>query len=156
MSDTEHEATWVLGKLEVFDPDTDTVASYVDQAELFFAVNGIKTEKQMPVFLNAVGKAHYQLLSNLFSPTPPVRKSLEEIVRALKEHYEPKRLVIAERFNFHRRQQGKTETVAQFVAELRRLAVHCEFGHYLEEALRDRVVCGFRHEAVQKKLLTKH
>lgn len=109
----------------------------------------------MAVFLNAVGKEHYQLLANLFSPTPPAQKSFEQIVDALKGHYDPKRLVIAERFNFHRRQQGKTETVAQFIAELRKLAVHCAFGNYLEEALRDRLVCGLREEAVQKKLLTK-
>ena len=119
MSDTEGKAaTRVLGKLEPFDPSTDTVTAYVDRAELFFTVNSIGADMQAPVFLNAVGKEHYQLLSNLFAPTPPVRKSLEQIVEALKGHYDPKRLVIAERFNFHRRQQGKSETVTQFLAEL--------------------------------------
>ena len=58
----------ILGQLEAFDPTTDTVSSYVERAELFFAVNGIATTKKLPVFLNAVGKQHYQLLSNLFAP----------------------------------------------------------------------------------------
>ena len=82
-------------------------------------------------------------------------KTVAEIVGALKGHYEHKPIIISERFNFHRRQQGRTETVAQYVAELRKLSVHCQFGPYLEEVLRDRFVCGLRSEAVQKKLLAK-
>ena len=45
--------------------------------------------------------------------------------------------------------------MAQYVVELRRLAVHCKFGSYLEEALCDCFVCGLCSEAVQKKLLMK-
>ena len=45
------------------------------------------------------------------------------------------------------------ESVAQFVAELRRTASHYEFGEYLTEALRDRLVCGLRSEPAQRKLL---
>ena len=147
--------TQILGSLETFDPTTDTVAAYVERAELFFAVNNIPAEKKVPVFLNAVGKQHYQLLANLFSPDRPASKPLAEIVATLKGHYEPKPIVIAERFNFHRRQQSGSETVAQYVAELRKLSVHCQFDAYLEEALRDRFVCGLRSETVQKKLLVK-
>ena len=53
------------------------------------------------------------------------------------------------------RQQETEEGVAKFVSELRRLARHCEFGAYLDEALRDRFVCGLRSEAMQKRLLTE-
>lgn len=41
-----------------------------------------------------------------------------------------------------------------FVAALRKLAEHCEFGTVLNDALRDRLVCGLKDEAAQKKLLT--
>ena len=73
----------------------------------------------------------------------------------LKRDFEPKPLVIAERFRFHRRGQSPGESVANFVAELRRLATNCEFGTHLDEALRDRFVCGLSSEASQKRLLTK-
>ncbi len=105
----------------------------------------------MAVILNVLGKSQYQLLKNLFAPTPPARKTLEEIVSTLRGHYKPNPPVIAERFNFHRRQQEKDETVAQYVAELRKLTL---FGSYLGEAPRDCFVCGLRSETVQKKLLT--
>ena len=39
------------------------------------------------------------------------------------------------------------------MAELRRLAVHCDFENYLDQALRDRLVCGLRSENTQKCLL---
>ena len=62
--------------------------------------------------------------------------------------------MIAERFKFHRRNQGEGEGIAKYMAELRKLADRCQFGGYLEEALRDRLVCGLRDEAIQRKLLT--
>ena len=41
------------------------------------------------------------------------------------------------------------------MAELRRLAEHCEFGAGLLDALRDRLVCGLDNESTQKRQLTK-
>ena len=43
----------------------------------------------------------YNLLRNLLAPVAPMNKSLDEAVSTLKAHYEPKPLVIAERFHFH-------------------------------------------------------
>ena len=45
--------------------------------------------------------------------------------------------------------------MAEYIAGLRRLTRHCEFGAYLDDALRDRFVCGLRSEMIQKKLLTE-
>ena len=67
----------------------------------------------------------------------------------LKSHYDPKPLVIAERFHFHKREQG---SIAEYEAGLRKL---CKFGQYLDDALRDRFVCGLRHEGTQKRLLAE-
>ena len=63
--------------------------------------------------------------------------------------------MIAERHRFYTRSQGANETVQDFVADLRRLAITCEFGDFLDQALRDRFVCGLRVEAVQRVLLTE-
>ena len=63
--------------------------------------------------------------------------------------------MIAERFHFHRRNQAPEESVADFLAQLRRLATFCEFGDHLNEALRDRFVCGLKSEVMQKRLLSE-
>ena len=61
--------------------------------------------------------------------------------------------MIAERFYFHSRSQKAGESIAEFVAELHRLAAHCEFRDYLNEALRDRFVCRLLHGGIQRRLL---
>ena len=73
----------------------------------------------------------------------------------LTEHYDPKPLIIVERFHFHKRDQAPGETIAEYVAELRRLAAKCAFGAYLDEALRDRLVCGLQNEQIQRGLLSE-
>ncbi len=76
-------------------------------------------------------------------------------MNVLKDHFSPKPIVIAERFRFHNRCQHETETVAQYVAILKRLSEYCEFGTHLQDALRDRFVCGLKTESIQKRLLTE-
>ena len=71
----------------------------------------------------------------------------------LKRHYEPKPVVIAEKFSFYRRMQAPDESFATYIAELKSLARNCLFGDHLEEALRDQLVCGMRSISVQKILL---
>ena len=45
--------------------------------------------------------------------------------------------------------------MAEYVAALCKQAEHCNFGHTLDEMLRDRLVCGIASAAVQKRLLTE-
>ena len=70
----------------------------------------------------------------------PADKDFAEIVQVMQDHLSPKPLTIAERFKFHQRNQGENESVFKYLAELRKLSKKCEFGNYLEEALRDRLV----------------
>ena len=64
-------------------------------------------------------------------------------------------LNLAERFRFYQRNQAAGESVHDFLADLRRLAITCEFENFLDQALRDRFVCGLRAEGMQKRLLTE-
>lgn len=89
----------------------------------------------------------------MIAPEKAGAESYSDIVTVLKEHSSPKPIVIAERFRFHNRSQHETETAAQFAAVLKKLNEHCEFGTHLQDALRDRSVCGLRTESLQKRLL---
>ena len=70
-------------------------------------------------------------------------------------HFRPKSLLIAERFRFYQRNQAACESVHDFLADLRRLAITCEFEDFLDQALRNCFVCGLRAEGMQKRLLTE-
>ena len=82
--------------------------------------------------------------------TPVTRR---EFLIWQRKSYTPKKLVIAERYRFHNCVQKEGESVSEFVANLKRLASTCNFGAYLNEALRDRFVCGLRSANIKKKLL---
>ena len=83
-----------------------------------------------------VGGDTYTLLHNLFTPENPKDQTYTEIVEKLKSHYEPKPLSIAQQFHFHKRNQGLSESIAQYMTDLRHLAGSCEFEN-LDQALRD-------------------
>ena len=121
----------------------------------FFEVNNIADEKKVSWLLNVMEAKTYSLLRTLVALLQPKEKTMEELVPVLKLHYEPKRLIITRWFYFHRRDQAAQETIAEHIAELCKLATPCEFGQYLDQALRDRLVCGLRSETTQKQLLSE-
>ena len=91
-----------LGQLSAFHQESDTISAYLERVQIFFNANGIEEDKQkVPIFLNAVGARTYALLRDLLSPEKPAAKNFAELQKALTDHFEPKPLVIAERFYFH-------------------------------------------------------
>ena len=116
-----------FGKLEEFSPQKETITNYLERVEIFFLANAVADEKKVPVFLSVVGGNIYAPLRSLLAPAKPQEKSFDALVAELKKQFEPRKVVIAERFNFHRRNQYSGETIAEFVAELRRLSSNCDF-----------------------------
>ena len=111
--------------------------------------------KQRAILLSVCGADTYKLISSLVSPDKPGDKTFDELISLTKNHFNPKPSVIVERykFNSHVRQQG--QSVAVFIAELRRLAQHCDYGETLNDMLRDRLVCGINDDRIQRRLLSE-
>ena len=84
-----------------------------------------------------MGSKAYGLLRSLLAPTKPTEKKFEDLVKVMKDHLNPKPLVTAERFKFHKINQKEGETIAEYLAALRKLADACNFQDFLGEALRD-------------------
>ncbi len=109
----------------------------------------------MSVLLSAIGGKAYALLRSLTAPTKPADLSFDNIVKVMQEHLAPKTLLIAERFRFHKWNQNDGESIAVYVAELKKLSEHCQFGDGLNDVLRDRLVCGIAQGSIQKRLLSE-
>nr|XP_055071051.1 uncharacterized protein K02A2.6-like [Misgurnus anguillicaudatus] len=144
-----------IGHMEAFDESVEPWTTYIERFEHFIEANSIDVDKKVPVLLSVVGGKTYGLLRSLIAPEKLREKSFKHITDTLQQHFSPKPLIIAERFRFHRRNQEEGESVTQYVAVLRGLSEHCEFGGHLDDALRDRFVCGLKSEATQKRLLTE-
>ena len=142
-----------IGRIQEFDAETESITAYLERVQLFAMANAVDDDKKVAVLLSVIGSKTYSLLRNLLEPEKPSSKTYDELVGTLKRHYEPKPVVIAERFSFYRRMQALDESFATYIAELKSLTRNCSFGDHLEEALQDQLVCGMRSISVQKILL---
>ncbi|KRZ77842.1 Transposon Tf2-6 polyprotein [Trichinella papuae] len=129
--------------------------SYASRLMFYLEANKVSADAdKRAVLLSSCGSALFKLVESLLSPAKPVERSFDEIISDLNDHFAPQPSEIVNRHIFYQRKQQPGETVAEFIADLRRLAQGCNFVD-LETMLRDRLVCGLRDEAVQLRLFAK-
>ena len=142
-----------IGNIQPFDPNTCDFKLYIERVNLYFEANEIDATKRVSVLLTLIGDRTYSVLKDLLDPDAPSTKTLKQIVDVLTEHYSPKKSVIAERFTFSRRRQGSNESMAEYIAAIKKLSVHCNFGTFLNDALRDKLIEGVSEVPLQRELL---
>ena len=143
-----------IGRIGEFLEGKEDIECYLERMSLFFTANNVSDIRAVSVFLTVVGPAAYALLKSLCSPQKPSDKTIEQLTVLLQNHYSPKPLTIAERYKFHKRDQREGESTPTYLVEVKKLASTCEFGTFLEEAIRDRIVCGLRDQQTIRRLLT--
>ncbi|VDI07889.1 Hypothetical predicted protein [Mytilus galloprovincialis] len=143
------------GRIEEFKFENN-FEEYTERLEEYFLANEIDDDdKKKSIFLTVCGEKTYSLLRNLCAPEKPNTKTFDKLKEVLTDHLRPKPLIIAERYKFHQRKQESHEKVRDYLANLRKLADTCQFNAFLEEALRDRLVCGLYSKTIQRKLLSE-
>ena len=110
--------TITIGRLMEFDPKMDTITAYVERVTLYFQVEDVAEENKSPCFKCLIGPKTYALLRSLVTPAIPKEEMFAQLVEVLKKHFEPRPLVIAKCFNFHRQSQRTGESAKDFTAEL--------------------------------------
>ena len=131
--------------------------SWLEQLEEGFILEDLgvdKDRKRVASLLTYIGRYGYEILKNLCAPDKPNTFKYDDLTRALKEHVNPKPVVMVERHRFAQQTQGN-KTVTVFLADLRAAAEHCEFGSFYEDALRDRFICGLSDASIRKALLSE-
>jgi len=111
--------------------------------------------KKRAVLLSECGVATYRLIRSLVVPQNPSEVEYKALLDKTKEHFAPTPSCIVERYEFNSRVQEPSESVASFVAQLRSLSTHCEFGNMLENMLRDRIVYMILDIRIQRRLLAE-
>ena len=91
---------------------------------------------QMTCLLALMGPSLYGVIQNLFYLEKPKDKCLDEISTVLEECSLEQKVEIAERFRFYTAVQ-ESQTIAQFVSRLKKLARYCNFGDKLNDMIRD-------------------
>ncbi len=143
-----------FGSIREFGFETEDITEWLERLDQWFIANGLEEDnaKRRAILLSNIGARGYKLLRCL-SQNKPQEKTYAQLKELLLEHINPPPNVISQRFLFHRRERRTGETVKTYVAELRKLSEHCNFGERLEEDLRDKFVSGLGDPVVQQKLL---
>nr|CAH7759719.1 unnamed protein product [Callosobruchus chinensis] len=144
----------IIGNIEQFDPKTGDITSYMERLEQLFICNTVEPRLRVSLLLTLIGGEAYTTLKDILTPDLPASKSYEELRARLVEHYSPKRLQIAERYKFWNAQQEVEEDIKSFIKRLKSLSLYCDFGPFLQEAWRDKFVCGITSQAIKRKLLS--
>ena len=103
------ELATYIGSIEPFGEGWEDWLAYSERLEQYFLVNDIAGERQVSAFLGVVGSKMYGLLRNLTVPDKPCTKPYGELVKILQDHLCPKPSIIAQRFQFHKRDQRDGE-----------------------------------------------
>ena len=144
------------GTLGEYNEDQEEWSVYAERLEHYFTANDIKdASKRRAILLSVCGARIYSLIRSLVAPNKVTDFNFEQLVEKVKAHQSPCPSVIAQRFKFNPRAQQGGESIASFVAELRKLAEYCEFGNMLEDMLQDRLVSGIQDTQIQHRLLSE-
>ena len=153
--DFSSEVTMSEKCISQFNSDEESWESYIERLEQYVVLQGTANDKKVSALLTFMGPKTYQRLKDLLSPQKPSEKNYQQIVKVLSKHLTPKRITIAERFKFSKRDQLDGESINNYVAALRKLSATCNYGEFSDDALTERFVCGLRSRVIQNRLLTE-
>ena len=141
---------------DAFQPGVDNWTEWKERLDFYLEAEGITdNDKKRSVLLTVCGKETYSLVKSLVAPNNVKDKSFEQIVSLLDRHFKPKPSVTVARFKFNMCLKKGHQSVSEYIAELRRLTEHCEYGLFLNGMLKDRLVCGVGDKQMQKRLLSE-
>ena len=111
--------------------------------------------KKRAAFCTYIGSETFTLLCSLCAPGKPEESTYEALKEKLDRQFGVKKLVLAERFHFYSYKQAKTQSLTDYVAELHKLALTCDWNEaQLADNLRDKFVMGLYNERLLQQLLT--
>ncbi|KAK6043945.1 hypothetical protein COOONC_18550 [Cooperia oncophora] len=125
----------------------------------FLVLRKVTEEReQRLIFLQEVGNSNYELLESLLQGRELEDVELKDLRQAMERHYQPKKLVLAERFGLMSKVQKPGQALHEYYAELQKAANTCSFEEIKNH--RDAVVTmvfigGLLSVDTRKRLLEK-
>nr|XP_029723943.1 uncharacterized protein K02A2.6-like [Aedes albopictus] len=149
--------------IDAFDRKKIRWARWVERLETAFVIYGIGAEelRRRNLLLHLMGPDTYDIACDKVAPRNLRNMTYQQIVDVLEGHFNPQPLEISENFRFKCRRQGDKnasspdETIDEYLVALRRIAVTCNFGNYLETALRNQLVFGMKRNDIRSRLLER-
>lgn len=145
----------VAFNFDAFDKTKTTWARWVQRFELALEIFNCDTGKKKKYLLHFMGAETYDLLCDRIYPKTVAELIYNEISSVLATYFDPEPNEILENYRFHLYKQKEEQSCDEFLKELRRLSAHCNFGNYLNTAIRNQFVFGLKTQALRSRLLEK-
>ncbi|GFU07178.1 transposon Tf2-9 polyprotein [Trichonephila clavipes] len=143
----------VTVQFDKFDEENENFDSFIERFETYLDIQNVPIANRAKVFVSSLSAKLYQLLKNLLAPDIPSDQTLDKLKDALKKHLTPKPLIIPSRHKFLNRKQTEGEGISTYIAELRALAMNCDYDKdMLNIMLRDVFVSGLRDKMILDRL----
>ncbi|XP_054732479.1 uncharacterized protein LOC129240599 [Anastrepha obliqua] len=126
-----------------FNPNVESWNVWKERLEIHFCeVNCTDDNVRKSILLKSIGAVPYKVLHSLCSPATPVSKSFKELCEILDTQYTPPTIVFSERKIFHISTKQESESVAEWYARVKMLALNCKFGVNLDAFVLNQFVMG--------------
>ncbi|CDW59346.1 zf-CCHC domain containing protein, partial [Trichuris trichiura] len=149
------------GSLEAFDltAGIDGWEDWIERLGFFPEANNLPVACLRSLLFTHCRPALYRLVKEAVAPEKPDTKSFDELVQAIRTRFDPIPGVYPARAEFYSRKQLPGESVATFMANLRRLAGRCQFeaaptvGDRIDFQLQDQFLIGMSDGATRRRVL---
>ena len=152
-----------LPPFENFNSSKENFKMYKARFENYLTMKGVFENKTLSsqMLLNSIGSEHYQLITSLIAPRQPSELSYNEIITHFEKHLCPKRNILVAQHRFLSQYQQDSQSIAEYVALLRRDITDCEFicsnatcnSSIADTFLRAQFIRGIRDNSIRENLL---
>lgn len=146
----------VILTTEFFDMGKHKWNRWIERLETTFEIYKVTDGKEKRNYLiQFMGVNTYDIICDMLEPQKPKDKTYDELKALAESHFCPKPLELVENFKFHLKYQKEGESLEDFLVGLKKQAATCNFGNYLNTALRNQFVFGLRNKSIQNRCLEK-
>lgn len=111
-----------------FSPENHSFTEWKERLDIHLTEINSETESsKKAALLKCIGTHAYSLLRALCDPKKPNEMTYDELCNLLEEHFMPPVIVFRERINFYNASKNSDETVSNWYARVKTLALKCKF-----------------------------
>ena len=155
-----HQSSILIPPFENFNSSRENFKMYRQRFENYLTMKGVFEDKMLcsQMLLNSIGPSHYQLIISLISPKKPTELSYDELIKCTEDHLCPKKNVLVAQHTFLSTYQQENQTIASYVAQLRRDIDDCDFvctckSSIANTFLRAQFIRGLRDNSIRENIL---
>lgn len=145
-----------VGTLREFDHVEMDWEVYSKRLQQYFLANKVKeNDQKRAILLTMLTEPTYKLLGTLCYPKKVEETEYNEISEVMNSHFKIAVSVFCQREEFYSAKMGITDDIQNWERKVRSLAVNCDFGDNLLNALRDKFVIDMVKGPIKDKLYSQ-